>query len=252
MQHARTLLSVVLPLALGVACAPGCSSNTVAAAIQDSGSSGLGDVIYPKKDAGKIHVDANLDAAMDTTIPFDAGTCFDGVKDGDETDIDCGGSCVACPVGEGCAKGTDCASGVCTAGKCAAPTCSDHVTNGSETATDCGGTCMPCANGSACLLGQDCTSKTCIYEVCVAPTCMDGFQDGTETGVDCGGSSCSPCPPGVSCLKSSDCTTQDCYQGFCEAPPSDAGKVDGGADAADRDAAGDGHVADAADDVKHG
>ena len=53
-------------------------------------------------------------------------TCNDGVQNGDETDVDCGGS--SCP---------------------ACPTCSDGIQNGDETGVDCGGSCAPC-NGGGC------------------------------------------------------------------------------------------------------
>ncbi|AUX38540.1 MULTISPECIES: hypothetical protein [Sorangium] len=67
-------------------------------------------------------------------------TCADGMKNGDETGVDCGkDSCSRCPVGEGCARPTDCASGVCWAGVCQAPTCTDGVENGNEGGIDCGG-----------------------------------------------------------------------------------------------------------------
>lgn len=45
-------------------------------------------------------------------------SCFDGIQNGDETGVDCGGSCVACP------------------------TCNDGVQNGDETGVDCGGSCQ--------------------------------------------------------------------------------------------------------------
>lgn len=48
-------------------------------------------------------------------------SCFNGIKDGDETDVDCGGSCVPCA------------------------TCDDGIKNGEETGIDCGGPdCEPC------------------------------------------------------------------------------------------------------------
>jgi hypothetical protein len=48
--------------------------------------------------------------------------CFDGKKDGAETDVDCGGPvCVPCAVGKTCDVATDCASGVCAGGVCAGP-----------------------------------------------------------------------------------------------------------------------------------
>lgn len=52
--------------------------------------------------------------------PIDAGAaCSDGVKNGDETDLDCGGACTPCAVGGACGTPLDCASGVCAAAKCA-------------------------------------------------------------------------------------------------------------------------------------
>lgn len=46
-------------------------------------------------------------------------SCEDGVQNGDETDVDCGGSlCRPCFGGESCAVGTDCTSGLCTDSSC--------------------------------------------------------------------------------------------------------------------------------------
>jgi len=54
-----------------------------------------------------------------------APTCTDGLKDGIETDIDCGGggpmNCPACGLGKACSVNADCASAVCTAKVCTAP-----------------------------------------------------------------------------------------------------------------------------------
>ncbi len=46
-------------------------------------------------------------------------SCIDGIKNFDETDIDCGGSCIKCQDGQDCNESNDCTSGLCTAGKCA-------------------------------------------------------------------------------------------------------------------------------------
>jgi hypothetical protein len=74
-----------------------------------------------------------------------AASCGDHVQNGNETDIDCGGSCPACGMDKGCGKGLDCASDVCgPAGKCVAPSCTDQVINGDETGIDCGGSCPAC------------------------------------------------------------------------------------------------------------
>jgi len=51
-------------------------------------------------------------------------TCSDGIQNGTETGIDCGGSCSPCTV---------------------TPTCTDGIKNGDETGVDCGGSsCAPC------------------------------------------------------------------------------------------------------------
>ncbi len=52
-----------------------------------------------------------------------APSCTDGIKNGTETGVDCGGSCPPCPP---------------------APSCTDGIKNGTETGVDCGGTCPPC------------------------------------------------------------------------------------------------------------
>jgi hypothetical protein len=49
-------------------------------------------------------------------------TCADGVKNGGETDVDCGGpACSDCSTGRTCSVNADCASNICTGGVCQAP-----------------------------------------------------------------------------------------------------------------------------------
>jgi hypothetical protein len=101
-------------------------------------------------------------------VACDAGTCagaivdpcHDRVKDGDETDVDCGGSCGKCPGGETCAVAADCQSQACN-GTCAAPTCSDGVRDGFESDVDCGGNCARCGTGMVCTTGADCATGYC-------------------------------------------------------------------------------------------
>jgi hypothetical protein len=45
--------------------------------------------------------------------------CTNGVRDGDESDVDCGGSCPRCAAGKSCVANTDCQSGSCRAAVCA-------------------------------------------------------------------------------------------------------------------------------------
>ena len=49
----------------------------------------------------------------------DLPTCKDGIRNQDETDIDCGGStCAPCASGDSCTNDSDCASDACDAGVC--------------------------------------------------------------------------------------------------------------------------------------
>ncbi|MCA9715631.1 MAG: hypothetical protein KC468_13215, partial [Myxococcales bacterium] len=47
--------------------------------------------------------------------------CDDGLHNGDETDIDCGGGCTPCTLGQQCVVGNDCATLACNGGLCAFP-----------------------------------------------------------------------------------------------------------------------------------
>jgi hypothetical protein len=56
------------------------------------------------------------------TPPPVFNSCDNGVKDGNETDVDCGGKdCQSCLLNRACTTATDCRSNLCTSGQCAAP-----------------------------------------------------------------------------------------------------------------------------------
>jgi hypothetical protein len=97
-------------------------------------------------------------------------SCGDGIRNGNETDVDCGGGvCPPCADFRQCRVGADCQSGVCVNGICQAPTCFDGVQNGTETDIDCGGgSCAPCSFGEKCLVGTDCGSGRCVNGFCSA------------------------------------------------------------------------------------
>jgi Thrombospondin C-terminal region len=159
----------------------------------------------------------------------DPPTCTDGILDGDETDVDCGGSCPPCNDGEMCLEGPDCVSNVCDEGICNSPTCDDGVHNGDETDVDCGGSCPPCENGELCNEGADCQSGMCADGTCVGPSCRDGVLNGDETDVDCGGPDCDPCDDGETCEMDSDCSSQICNTktNTCIAPSCTDGIING-------------------------
>jgi hypothetical protein len=147
-----------------------------------------------------------------------APSCADGVRNGDETGVDCGGSCAKrCGPGQGCQVGEDCLGQVCSGAVCL-PSCHDGVKDGAETGIDCGGhACGPCAPGAGCGLDGDCQSGVCQSNVCVPPGCVDGVREGAESDVDCGGP-CAPCAPGAGCAQGSDCTSRVCAGTLCATP----------------------------------
>jgi hypothetical protein len=143
------------------------------------------------------------------------GSCTDGVQDGTETDVDCGGgACPPCAIGLRCQADTDCATNACDAltRTCVPSQCTDHQQDGLETDVDCGGgICPPCTFGRHCKVDPDCTNG-CDAQTftCASSICVDHHQDGTETDVDCGGNFCAPCAVGQRCQIDSDCKSQAC------------------------------------------
>jgi hypothetical protein len=169
-----------------------------------------------------------------------ARACTNGVKDGAETDVDCGGgACPPCLTNQHCATNTDCAylQGICSSGTCAHVCDLDGAQDGSETDIDCGDACAACGVGKMCVQDSDCTTETCRGGLCKCtgnadcptgthcslgicmtsnPTCSDGAKNGVETDIDCGGGTCGACGVGKTCLADTDCTTETCRGGHCK------------------------------------
>nr|MBA3500495.1 hypothetical protein [Deltaproteobacteria bacterium] len=128
------------------------------------------------------------------TAPDAGPSCTDGIKNGQETDVDCGGSCDGCANGKVCSTGPDCENGICTGGACVASTCSDGVKNGTELDVDCAGSCGvgTCKAGQTCTDNTQCQSQMCAgTNVCIAPKRVfltagqfSGAQIGGLTGAD--------------------------------------------------------------------
>lgn len=90
-----------------------------------------------------------------------AATCTDMIKNGMESDTDCGGTCNLCANGKHCNSAADCVSSSCSGTFCQ-PSCTDLMKNQDETDTDCGGTsCGGCDLGKTCAAGADCLSGVC-------------------------------------------------------------------------------------------
>jgi hypothetical protein len=186
---------------------------------------------------------AALAACGGSSSPPAPPTCLDLVRNGAETDVDCGGpACLACTTGQLCAANRDCASGTCgAAGRCLAPTGAACLTNGSCGSdfcvdgvccdTACAGLCQACsiakkgsgAEGACGLIpyGMD-PDNECAGPLscngagaCTAPACTNSVQDGAETDVDCGGPTCGPCANGRQCAVNGDCVSGLCAAGTC-------------------------------------
>lgn len=89
-------------------------------------------------------------------------SCEDGVKNGDETDTDCGGSCPRCANNQQCQNREDCASALCANNVCitcrssdqcgqddfSSCTCNSSICTSRRGRTIMGGTCADCPSGT--------------------------------------------------------------------------------------------------------
>ncbi|MBM3204546.1 hypothetical protein FJZ48_01015 [Candidatus Uhrbacteria bacterium] len=156
-----------------------------------------------------------------TCNPVNQVTCQDGVFNGAETDVDCGGGvCPRCGINKFCGGNADCLSGLCSSGRCVVvASCNDGVRNQDETDVDCGGVCAKCANGRNCGNANDCQSGAC-NGTCYTPqqppqpSCNDGLRNQNETDVDCGGV-CAKCANGKFCSSNADCVNGSCNGNIC-------------------------------------
>ncbi len=99
-------------------------------------------------------------------------TCDDGIQNGQETAVDCGGNCPGCDGGMPCNIALDCASYVCdpASNTCAVPACDDGIQNGDEANVDCGGSCDGCLENTTCTYDNDCASNYCERGSCAVPS----------------------------------------------------------------------------------
>jgi hypothetical protein len=106
---------------------------------------------------------AVADAAVTCPAAPPPNGCDDGIKDGSETDVDCGGPvCAPCAPGLACVEDADCANDDCPRGICYQTTCDDGIKDDGESDVDCGGpSCAYCAVGQSCNTGSDCQTNLC-------------------------------------------------------------------------------------------
>jgi formylglycine-generating enzyme required for sulfatase activity len=199
----------------GGACSAKCAESQTCKLATDcaSGSCGVAlvDNTMDPTGGGSVSTTAAPDCATASCICLPPSG-KDGAKNGVETDVDCGGpEAPRCNFRQVCAVASDCRSGKCENGACAAST-SDGARNGIETDVDCGGG-LPnkCAVGRRCLQATDCDSNACVGRICQKAAHTDGAKNLDETDVDCGGADpIARCMDGFSCINRTDCISKAC------------------------------------------
>ncbi len=187
-------------------------ASVVVLATVRCGSSSSNDEYAGGADASTDGGGGQNDATIDQSPP---DSCTDGIQNGGEIAVDCGGGCL-CDTGQPCQDDINCKKSACVAGKCQPPNCADNIANGAESDVDCGGiACPKCADLKACGQGSDCASGVCTQTICQAPTCTDKAKNQDETDIDCGGATCPKCADGLACQLPADCSSQICQTGKC-------------------------------------
>ncbi len=208
---------VQTPLAVGTACANGttfCNASKTCVACTTNAGCATGTTCY--QETGCV-------------------SCSDGVRNGDETDVDCGGSCSPCDDKLACALTKDCKSMKCENGACIS--CFDVVKNGGEADIDCGGTslCLAC-QGTMCSAQGQCALGFCEDKVCCNMACTAPCKFCNGTGMcssEALGFADPACPPATPVCQGGGCVNDmgknplgamcgmnsDCFSGNCQGSP---------------------------------
>jgi hypothetical protein len=97
-----------------------------------------------------------------------APSCSDGVKNGTETAVDCGGTCLPCALTQACLVNADCASAACA-----------------------GNVCVECLTASQCAgTDTECHARTCTANACGVNNVAAGTATAAQTANDCQKNQC--------------------------------------------------------------
>ncbi|MDI1452081.1 DUF4215 domain-containing protein [Polyangium sp. 6x1] len=217
----------------------GCTSCSVDACYTCTGTVGTQSICMAKKagelcaaglcdDAGKcVECLVNQHCGADGYCFENAcKSCDDGLMNGDETDVDCGGThCNPCAEGKICLTNDDCATTFCTDGVCCGSACDEPCVTciypgflGNCTAIDKYDEDPSYGMGEACLAaeGEACTGVTacrkaldqaCTSNIeCASLHCADPDMNGSKTCVK---------NIGDPCTLPADCYTNICTNGLC-------------------------------------
>lgn len=152
-------------------------------------------------------------------------SCMDGMKDGNETGLDCGGpTCGACANGQMCVGGGDCVSGFCSGGVCTACSTDANCPGTSYCDTGTGKCTADNVDGTTCTGNAQCTSGHCADGVCCDTACsgtcsacsaakkgmgLDGvcepYASGADPDNECAAMAASTCGTTGSCDGSGAC-----------------------------------------------
>jgi len=148
-----------------------------------------------------------------------AANCTDKTLNGDETDVDCGGSCTPCENDKTCKSGPDCASGYCKDGKeCKPCEADDHCPEADfcDDEVKDKGVCKPDLEvGGECNSKGQCKSGYCVDGYCCDKAC-EGLCEacsGAKTGKAFG--SCEAIPAGNDPDSECALNVKQCEGDFC-------------------------------------
>ena len=122
---------------------------------------------------------------------YRCGRCDNGIEDGDETDVDCGGRCPTC-LGSFCSSDEECITGFCTDGHCCDSRCHDE--------------CAYCADLEA--------RGECKY----LPQFWYDYDPPCDGEMSCNGGGVCALRPNEPCLSNSECASLKCANNVCTGP----------------------------------
>src|SRR5262245_49101038 len=158
--------------------------------------------------------DVRADTGADVPGRDGGGSCADQIKNGDETDVDCGGSCARCPLGRRCLATTDCTTSACNAA----------------------GICVDCLTAATCP-GQDteCSQRTCLGGACGITLVAAQTVLVLQAAGDCKSRRCDGQGNVTAIIDNNDlpvdgnpCTQDVCTAGLPSNPPTAASTMCGG------------------------
>ncbi len=202
--------TIIAGLGLGLAITgSGCGDDPPVARLPGAGGGGGGGA---GGGAGGGDGSCTSDAGCDADEICEAGqcipaTCVNQETDGDETDVDCGGSCFPCDNGQACLEPDDCESRFCdvsTEAGGAGGTGGGGGAGGAAQAEPVGpGVCAPCASHDDCAeaTGTYCDDGACVARKATAEAC--GAHEECESGF-------CPADDGVCCNESCSATCEAC------------------------------------------